>query len=80
VKAQPAQPAKTSADRKLISLDHRREVDHWCEALPCTETELRMAVQMVGTSTEEVRARGAGHLGAATALGGSHRPISNRGT
>lgn len=49
-------PLKTSADRKQISLDHQREVDAWCKALSCTEGELRMALQMVGTSTEKVRA------------------------
>lgn len=46
---------KTNADRREISIEHRREIESWCRALDCTEAELRAALRAVGRSTAEVR-------------------------
>jgi hypothetical protein len=48
-------PKKTGLDRKLIALNEPHEVRSWTQALGCTEAELRLAVEKVGHSAEQVR-------------------------
>lgn len=51
--------AKTSLDRKLISLEQEYEVRDWSTSLGCTPDQLREAVHAVGNSADAVR----DHLG-----------------
>lgn len=42
-------------DKRRIDINDPAEVANWCEALGCTEAQLRAAVQAVGTSAAKVR-------------------------
>lgn len=42
-------------DRARINVNEPHELDYWCEALGCTEQQLRDAVAAVGVSAEAVR-------------------------
>jgi hypothetical protein len=46
---------KKELDGKLISLKEDYEVKYWCNALNCTEKQLRDAVAAVGHSAAKVR-------------------------
>jgi uncharacterized protein DUF3606 len=41
-------------DRSRINLEQEHEVRYWSRQLHCTEAQLRIAVQKVGTSATEV--------------------------
>ena len=42
-------------DRARINVNEGHELDYWCEALGCTERQLREAVAAVGVSADKVR-------------------------
>lgn len=42
------------ADRALIDLDDRREINWWCKRFGCSELQLRAAVDKVGNSAAKV--------------------------
>lgn len=42
-------------DGKRIDINDPKEVANWCSSLNCTESELKKAVEQVGTSGAEVR-------------------------
>lgn len=42
-------------DAKRIDINDPAEVRNWCHSLGCTEAQLRVAVQIVGTSGAAVR-------------------------
>jgi hypothetical protein len=42
------------ADRGLIDLKDPREINWWCKRFGCSETQLRAAVEKVGTSAAKV--------------------------
>ena len=42
-------------DRARINVNEVHELDYWCEALGCTEQQLRDAVSAVGVGAEAVR-------------------------
>ena len=46
----------TGHDTTLVAIAHGNELRYWCEALACTEAQLRESVQAVGNSPERVRA------------------------
>jgi hypothetical protein len=47
---------KVGPDQKHIALDDPDAVRIWCRSLGCTEEELRLAVQLVGNSADQVPA------------------------
>lgn len=51
-----AVPPALPADPTRIRLASTAEVNHWCQALNCTETRLRNAVLAVGPLVADVRA------------------------
>ena len=46
----------TGHDTSIVEIAAGNEVRYWCEALGCTEAQLRESVQAVGNSPEHVRA------------------------
>lgn len=42
-------------DNKRIDINDPQEVRNWCSSFNCTETELKNAVDQVGTSAKKVR-------------------------
>ena len=42
-------------DKKRIDINDPKEIRNWCKSLGCTESELKRAVNTVGTSAEKVR-------------------------
>lgn len=52
----PDDPTKRGrADRERISLVQGHEVRYWCDALDCSERQLRDAVEEVGHMAADVR-------------------------
>ena len=45
----------TGHDSTIVQIAFGNEVRYWCDALGCTEAQLRESVQAVGTSPEDVR-------------------------
>lgn len=45
----------TGHDNTIVELREGQQVRYWCEALGCTEAQLRESVAAVGTSPENVR-------------------------
>lgn len=45
---------KRPQDASKINLNQRYEIDYWCNRFGCSEDELRNAVDIVGTSKEDV--------------------------
>ncbi|MGJ7513034.1 MULTISPECIES: DUF3606 domain-containing protein [Pseudomonas] len=43
-------------DAQRIDINDPFEVKNWCKSLSCTETELKKAVDAVGTWADDVRA------------------------
>jgi len=46
----------TGHDTTIVEIAAGNQVRYWCEALGCTEAQLRESVQAVGNSPEDVRA------------------------
>jgi len=46
---------KRPLDNKRIDINDPQEVRNWCKSLGCTESELKKAVNAVGTSAAKVR-------------------------
>ncbi len=52
----PDDPSKRGpADRSRINIHEPYEVRYWCDALGCTEQQLRNCVQRVGPMVADVR-------------------------
>ncbi len=43
-------------DRTRVNVNEPTDVAYWCEKFGCSQTQLRTAVKMVGTTPSKIRA------------------------